>query len=100
MRTFLPLSLSRRAACSCLFVGGLVLLAVAPAACVDDDPGVVDVSCPSYCTEIAKKCGGDKEQYRSNDECIKACSFLELGTIQDGDVNSVGCRLRKAQNAT
>jgi hypothetical protein len=84
---------------ACVTLGGLFVALASSTACVDDDPGAVVVSCSSYCTEIAKKCGGDKEQYRSNDECLKACGFLELGTIKDGDVNSVGCRLRKAQNA-
>jgi len=77
-----------------------VTFLVVTTACVKDDPGPsAPVSCEGYCTEIQKTCGGDSEQYRSTTECVAACKLLDLGTEADGDVNTVGCRLRRAKVA-
>lgn len=82
-------------------VAGFVTL-VSQTACVSDDPGPPPAkpSCGAYCTLVAKNCGGDKQQYRSTTECEKACATMDLGNADDGDVNSVGCRMRQAESAT
>lgn len=80
-----------------------VALGVATVACVSEDPGarVSPATCEAYCGEIRAKCTGDNLQYRSNEECMKLCSLLgDLGTTGDGDVGTVGCRLRIAQSIT
>lgn len=56
--------------------------------------------CATYCSEIAKSCSGANAQYRDTTECLSACALLEPGTEQDGALDTVGCRLRKARAAT
>lgn len=83
-----------------LAFGVVVSSVTLPIACVSEDPGPsLPLSCSSYCTEIAKSCGGANVQYRNNEECMKTCALLDLGTEKDGDVNTIGCRLRKATSA-
>lgn len=92
--------MTRRTLQAILAFGALVSSVVLPVACVDADPEpVLSLSCSSYCTEIAKSCGGANVQYRNREECIKVCGLLDLGTEKDGDVNTIGCRLRKAKSA-
>jgi hypothetical protein len=83
-----------------LACGAILTSVTVPVACVTDDPGPsIELSCEAYCTEVAKSCGGANEQYRNTDECMKTCKMLDLGTEKDGDVNTIGCRLRKAKSA-
>lgn len=84
----------------------VVLLAtssVALVACVSDDTqGSTPVapSCEDYCNLVRAKCTGDNIQYRTDAECLRTCSFLELGSDLDTSGNTVGCRMNKARNAT
>jgi hypothetical protein len=83
-----------------LMAGFFVTCAIV--ACVSgDDPGAGDPlpSCNLYCTEIMKNCGGDRQQYENQSQCEKVCSLLDLGNPEDGEVNTIGCRLRRARSA-
>ncbi|HVH47176.1 MAG TPA: hypothetical protein VM925_32785 [Labilithrix sp.] len=82
-----------------LTFGGLVPLVTS--ACVSEDPGSGPPAptCERYCSLVAQKCGGPNQQYRDTAECLSACSLLELGSATDGDTNSIGCRMRKAESA-
>ncbi len=63
------------------------------------DAGGGDV-CDRYCAEVAANCTGANQQYRDLAECKLACALLDPGTEQDGEINTVGCRLRQARAAT
>ena len=56
--------------------------------------------CDRYCAEVAANCTGANQQYRDLAECKLACALLDPGTEQDGEINTVGCRLRQARAAS
>lgn len=57
------------------------------------------LSCASYCEMAMKNCAGEFALYASTDSCMATCAQLDLGTIEDKDVNTVGCRFRNAELA-
>lgn len=55
--------------------------------------------CESYCEQVTRVCKGKYEQYRTFDQCIQLCKRLPSGQDGDKDVNTVGCRMRQAEQA-
>ncbi len=56
-------------------------------------------SCAAYCALMDTNCAGDFAQYESLESCLAFCqdqAALPLGTAEDVDVNTVGCRIRHA----
>lgn len=79
-----------------LTIGGIGSLLLA--ACVSDDSAAGQgPSCEQYCNAMATHCAGTSAQYRDAQECAKACALLPLGTNNDGDLNTIGCRIHKAE---
>lgn len=74
------------------------LAVIVPIACISADPGL-PVTCDEYCSVVQNKCTGVNAQYRNGDECKKVCGLFELGSFNDGDTGTIGCRLRKAREA-
>jgi hypothetical protein len=67
-----------------------------------DDGAPVTVSCATYCSQVTAHCLGDvfvtggadaaSKQYISRDGCMAACARMQLGTIDDTQGDTVGCR--------
>jgi hypothetical protein len=55
--------------------------------------------CDGYCDSVLSNCTGKYEQYRTRLQCIEVCKRLPEGTLGDGNVNSVQCRIRQARFA-
>lgn len=56
-------------------------------------------SCAAYCALMDANCAEDFAQYESQDACLAFCqdqAALPLGTADDLDVDTVGCRIRHA----
>lgn len=91
-------SFGTRSGLGILVMGGALVWV----ACVGDDPPLVPEStsgklCGEYCSRVMTNCTADRAQYRSENECLAACQHLPEGTKDDVHSNSVGCRLRKAE---
>lgn len=68
--------------------------------CVGDIP--VPPSCATYCATLTLNCTGDNAQYASEQACVDYCTAgaqLPLGTNDDIDGNTVGCRTYHADVA-
>ena len=62
-----------------------------------DVPG--DPTCAEYCEDVQAACQGDNQQYASAAECLTYCNSvggLPIGTRDDTDGNTVGCRIYHA----
>ncbi|HSC85792.1 MAG TPA: hypothetical protein VLC09_00905 [Polyangiaceae bacterium] len=57
--------------------------------CVDPEG---PLSCQVYCQNVMGACRGDNTQYESETDCLAACAVFDLGTIDDQNENTVGCR--------
>jgi hypothetical protein len=55
--------------------------------------------CDRYCQTIAGNCVGGDQQYASPEACHAVCELLPPGEPGDVDVNSVECRLNRAELA-
>ncbi len=59
----------------------------------------VDPTCEAYCAAITDACTGDNLQYADETACLTYCGAsaqLPLGTSEDVDGNTVGCRIYHA----
>ncbi|HSK02838.1 MAG TPA: hypothetical protein VK932_16415 [Kofleriaceae bacterium] len=79
---------------TCLFAIAIIGLAACGS---DDDDGTPDappaeLSCASYCTQIASSCTGGNQQYGSTAECMATCGHFPLGALADTTGNTLGCR--------
>jgi hypothetical protein len=70
-----------------------------PAGAGGGDAPVPPTTCEAYCDSVLKNCTGKYEQYRTRLQCLEVCKRLPEGTIGDGNVNSVQCRIRQARFA-
>jgi hypothetical protein len=61
--------------------------------------GVAASLCDRYCLTIAANCAGGDQQYASPEACHAVCQLLEPGEPGDRNVNSVQCRLNRAELA-
>lgn len=80
-----------------------VAFAVSVWACTADSSNPASsaqIQCQDYCSSIQKSCVGSNRQYRSEVECAAACGNLPPGDAADRSVNTVGCRLAQAKQAT
>jgi hypothetical protein len=64
-----------------------------------DAPDQPPSTCETYCDSVLANCTGKYEQYRSRLQCLEVCKRLPTGTPDDGNVNSVECRIRQARFA-
>ncbi|MFT7623185.1 MAG: hypothetical protein ACI9WU_002363, partial [Myxococcota bacterium] len=67
------------------------------------DTGGDDLSCAAYCAGVQTACTGDSAQYASEADCLSYCSDwsqLDMGTVDDTDGNTVGCRMYHASVAS
>jgi hypothetical protein len=79
-----------------------VVSVVLPLACISADPGLppsAPLTCDEYCRAVQGSCTGVNAQYRNAEECKKVCALLDLGTRDDGNTPTVGCRFNKAKTA-
>lgn len=58
-----------------------------------------EVSCDYYCAVIARNCKDTDLQYQGEDNCITACLGFPGGTLEDDAGNTLGCRIRAAEDA-
>lgn len=82
---------------SCNAVLGIEERAFDPSLAGDQDGGTL--SCETYCEVVLAACTDDLAVYASLDTCLETCKLLPLGTADDTNVNTIGCRLRLAQAA-
>ncbi len=66
-------------------------VAIASADAAADAP-LRELSCTSYCALVAASCSGANAQFASVEQCMHACSDLQVGVYGDSD-DSLGCRL-------
>ncbi len=83
-----------------MFVFGALTIGAWTACTGDAEVTASPDLCETYCKEIRNKCTGGSLQYRTDDECLKACALLPTGTSNDVGQNTVGCRLRVARAAS
>jgi hypothetical protein len=58
-----------------------------------------ELSCESYCAKMAETCTGANQQYASDDACQKLCKSFPVGSIDDQEGNSLGCRINAVKGA-
>ncbi len=58
-----------------------------------------EVSCDYYCAVIASNCTDTDLQYQGEANCINACLAFPGGTLEDDAGNTLGCRIRAAEDA-
>jgi hypothetical protein len=63
-----------------------------------DDPPPPSL-CQAYCNTITANCSGDHLQYADMETCLAVCHTLPEGSLGDGNVNTVHCRLAEAKKA-
>lgn len=94
----------RAAAIAASLVGALALTAGCESIAGIEDREFVEGSqssalCEDYCTTVLSNCTGTHMVYENEADCLSACAALPEGTADDGNANSVQCRLRQARNA-
>jgi hypothetical protein len=55
--------------------------------------------CTVYCDAVQANCTGEQQQYASAVTCMTVCEVLEAGELGDTGVNTVECRLARAELA-
>lgn len=60
---------------------------------------VPKVTCEHYCHVVTTTCSGANEVYEDEDQCLRVCSFLELGEPDDQTEDTIGCRTYHALNS-
>ena len=68
---------------------------VCPASAADGGRTCVrpEVSCVTWCDQMGQACESHSELYSDPERCAAACGRLPAGTLLDGDLASVGCRI-------
>jgi len=55
------------------------------------------LSCESYCSLVTDVCTGAHQQYASAAICKELCATFPVGTLDDANTNTLGCRIREAE---
>ncbi len=55
--------------------------------------------CTTYCTDIMANCTGADAQFPDMTTCMNVCADYTVGTNEDKDVNTLGCRVVQAAAA-
>lgn len=75
-------------------------LGAAAFACVGDPvPVPAEVSCSTYCSDLATTCTGDNTQFVDALTCNKFCGQMSLGSLGNDGEDSVACRLTNVSSA-
>lgn len=65
---------------------------VAKAQCVDDATAAGEPSCEAFCRNVAGACPGEFATYESQAQCMATCAEWPLGTVDEREELTVGCR--------
>lgn len=58
-----------------------------------------ELSCANYCAQMAETCADADQQYASDEACQKLCASFPVGTIDDQEGDTLGCRLNAIKDA-
>lgn len=56
-----------------------------------------EVTCENYCSLVTSVCTGAHQQYASEAICLKMCPTFPVGTLDDSQKNTLGCRVREVK---
>ncbi len=68
-----------------------------------DTGPALELTCEFYCSIVQQNCGfvgeGEYWQYGDTGRCTEVCSTFAEGSLEDTDVNTLGCRINRADQA-
>lgn len=57
------------------------------------------LTCANYCDSVLEVCVDENAQYTTTAQCLQICAHMDLGTTDDTNINTLGCRNRFAIEA-